>query len=127
MMANYTIEITRDYSRVNNLPQNLELLTKDSKIKANRVMLRLASPVIDKIIMESPGTMMFDFKNHSGEAVSALLQVIYHGKLANTNEKLKDELLKIAEELEIQVSAQSPLLSQSNFKRFCVKPCQKAL
>ena len=109
-MANYSLTIIKDTSRFNDLTKNITLLTKDSKIMANQSFLQVASPVINKAIMENPDSTIFDFKHHSDEAVNGLLEMIYKGQVTDIkDEALKDEVFQLTEELGINVRVQSLL------------------
>ena len=114
-MASYNLKLVRDSSRINDLSQNIELLAKDSKITAKQALLQLASPVINRAILENPDSTIFDLKHYSGVTVNGLLQIIYNGEITDTCEEFKDEILQLAAELEINVHVQ-PLTTDQKIK-----------
>ena len=116
-MPTYNFSIVRDTARVNELPKNLEveLLAKDGKIRANQILLQVASPFIHKAIMENK-TTLFDLKNYSQEAVVGLLDMIYSGRLTVTDHKKMDEVMRLAQDLEVKFELNQGLPEGENIK-----------
>ena len=58
-----------DISRISEIPDTLELLVEDSKITANRCLLRIVSRVIHDKLFADPDFTVFDLKNHKSETL----------------------------------------------------------
>ena len=105
-MTHYNLTILRDFSRYKDLSQNIEFVTNDSRIMAKQALLQLASPVINEAILSDPDSTVFDLRHHSGKAVNGLLEMVYHGQLTDAYDDFKDEIMQLADELEINVLVQ---------------------
>ena len=112
-MSKYCFSIVRETTRVSDISQDLELLAKDGKIRANQSFLQVASPIINKAILEND-SKVFDLKNYSQEAVIGLLEMIYSGQLTVTGAEVMDEVMRLAQDLEINF--QLATLESENFK-----------
>ena len=95
------------------VPDTIELLANDSKVTANRAFLRLASPAIHKQLMENPEITIFDMKNHKKATIDHLLHGIYNGKISFNNEIEKEEVMSLAQELEISITQTSELAGEA--------------
>ena len=85
-------------------PDTVELLANDGKITANRAFLRLASSAIHKQLTENPDVTIFDMKNHKKTTIDCLLRGIYNGKATCTDEVEKEEVMSLAQELDINIT-----------------------
>ena len=91
-------------SRVSEInPDTIELLANDGKVTANRAFLRLASSAIHKQLTENPEITIFDMKNHKKTTIDLLVRGIYYGKTTVTDEVEKEEVISLAQELDITI------------------------
>ena len=91
-------------SRVSEInPDTIELLANDGKVTANRAFLRLASSAIHKQLTENPEITIFDMKNHKKTTIDLLVRGIYYGKTTVTDEVEKEEVISLAQELDISI------------------------
>jgi len=98
MSASFDLHI----SRVNEIvPDTVELLANDGKITTNRALLRFASSAIHKQLSENPEITIFDMKNHKKTTIDCLLHGIYNSKITFTDEIEKEEVMSLAQELDI--------------------------
>ena len=114
-MPKYHFSIVRESSRASEISQDFEFLAKDGKLRANQSFLQMASPIIHKVIMENNSTV-FDLKDYSQEAVVGLLDIIYTGRLTVTEDQVKDEIVKMAQDLEINIQLHQALPEGENVK-----------
>jgi len=94
-------------------PDTIELLANDGKVTANRAFLRLASPAIHKQLMENPEIAIFDLRNHKKTTIDHLLHGIYNGKTSFTDEIEKEEVVSLAQELDINITQTSKLADEA--------------
>ena len=100
MSASFDLHI----SRVNEIvPDTVELLANDGKITTNRALLRFASSAIHKQLSENPEITIFDMKNHMKTTIDCLLHGIYNSKITFTDEIEKEEVMSLAQELDINI------------------------
>ena len=91
-------------SRVSEInPDTIELLANDGKVTANRAFLRLASSAIHKQLTENPEITIFDMKNHKKTTIDLLIRGICYGKTTVTDEVEKEEVISLAQELDISI------------------------
>ena len=83
------------------VPDTVELLANDGKITTNRALLRFASSAIHKQLSENPEITIFDMKNHKKTTIDCLLHGIYNSKITFTDEIEKEEVMSLAQELDI--------------------------
>ena len=101
-------------SRMNEIvPDSIELLANDGKVPANRAFLRLASYAIHKQLTENPEITIFDMKNHKKSTIDHLLHGIYNGKISFTDEIEKEEVVSLAQELDINITQTSKLAAEA--------------
>jgi len=101
-------------SRVNELsPDTIELLANDGKVTANRYFLCLASSAIHKRLMENPEITIFDMKNHKKSTIDCLLHGIYSGKTAFNDEVEKEEVMSLAQELDINITETTEMADET--------------
>ena len=101
MSASFDLHI----SRVNEIvPDTVELLANDGKITTNRALLRFASSAIHKQLSENPEITIFDMKNHMKTTIDCLLHGIYNSKITFTDEIEKEEVMSLAQELDINIT-----------------------
>ena len=83
----------------------VELLANDGKITANRLLLRLASPVVHSKLLENPDLKIFDLKNHKKSTIDCILNGIYTGQPTTFHDEVeKEEVYSLAKELDIGIS-----------------------
>ena len=110
-MTSVTIDL--HISRVTELhPDTIELLANDGKVTANRIFLCLASSAIHKRLEENPEITIFDMKHHKKSTIDCLLRGIYNGKTTCTDEVEKEEVMSLAQELDINVSQTSEIADE---------------
>ena len=114
-MPKYRFSIVREAARIIELPQDVELLTKDGKLRTNKIALEVASPVIHKAIMENNATA-FDLKNYSQESVVGLLDMIYLNHFTVTDENIMNEVTSLARDLEIKFQLDQAFTEDDNIK-----------
>ena len=87
------------------IPDNsVELLANDGKITANRLLLRLASPVVHSKLLANPD-LKIDLKNHKKSTIDCILNGIYTGQPTTFNDEVeKEEVYSLAKELDIGIS-----------------------
>ena len=86
------------------VPDTVELLANDGKITTNRALLRFASSAIHKQLSENPEITIFDMKNHMKTTIDCLLHGIYNSKITFTDEIEKEEVMSLAQELDINIT-----------------------
>ena len=102
MSLSLTVEY--DISRISEIPDTLELLVEDSKITANRCLLRIVSRVIHDKLLEDPDLTVFDLKNHKKATVDNLLHLIYNGKTTFKDEVEMQEVINLARDLDVNIT-----------------------
>ena len=102
MSLSLTLEY--DVSRISEIPDTVELLTHDGKVTANRSFLRVASSVIHDTFLKNPDLTVFDLKNHKKVTVDNLLHLVYHGKATFNDEVEKQEVINLAQNLDVNIS-----------------------
>ena len=108
-----SVSVDLHISRVNKLcPDTIELLANDGKVTANRIFLCLASSAIHKRLEENPEITFFDMKHHKKSTIDCLLCGIYNGKTTYTDEVEKEEVMSLAQELDINVSQTSEIADE---------------
>ena len=108
-----SVSVDLHISRVNKLcPDTIELLANDGKVTANRIFLCLASSAIHKRLEENPEITFFDMKHHKKSTIDCLLRGIYNGKTTCTDEVEKEEVMSLAQELDINVSQTSEIADE---------------
>ena len=99
-----SVSVNLHISRVSEInPDTIELLANDGKVTANRAFLRLASSAIHKQLTENPEITIFDMKNHKKTTIDLLVRGIYYGKTTVTDEVEKEEVISLAQELDITI------------------------
>ena len=99
-----SLTLKYDISRINELQNTVEILTHDGKITANRCFLRAASSVIHDNCLKNPDLTVLDLKNHKKAAVDNLLHLVYHGKATLNDEVEKQEVINLAQDLDVNIS-----------------------
>ena len=108
-----SLSVDLHISRVNKLcPDTIELLANDGKVTANRIFLCLASSAIHKRLEENPEITIFDMKHHKKSTIDCLLRGIYNGKTTYTDEVEREEVMSLAQELDINVSQTSEIADE---------------
>jgi len=101
MSASFNLHI----SRISKMyPDTVELLANDGKVSANRAFLQLASSAVDRQLTENPEITIFAMKNHMKTTIDCLLHGIYNGKTTFTDEVEKEEVMSLAQELDINIT-----------------------
>ena len=99
-----SVSVDLHISRISELyPDTIQLLTNDGKVTANRAFLCLASSAIHKQL-RNPEITIFDMKHRKKSTIDCLLRGIYNGKTTYTDEVEKEEVMSLAQELDINVS-----------------------
>jgi len=102
MSLSLTVEY--DISRISEIPDTLELLVEDSKITANRCLLRIVSRVIHDKLLEDPDLTVFDLKNQKKATADNLLHLIYNGKTTFKDEVEMQEVVNLARDLDVNIT-----------------------
>ena len=104
-----TICFIKDISTsVEKVSHDIKILTTNGKVKANRCLLQMASPIIRRNLEYNEKADVLDLQDYSVETVKSLLKLIYVGKLSCQSNALKEEVLDVANELEIKTSVSLP-------------------
>ena len=99
-----TISIERDASAIQELKHTISILGSDGKVMANRCFLKAASKTVRNILKAKKDTKVLDWSGYQTEVIEALLSMIYNGYVScPTNEEQKEDILNLAEELQIKV------------------------
>jgi len=107
-----SVSVDLHISRVNKLcPDTIELLANDGKVTANRIFLCLASSAIHKQL-RNPEITIFDMKHRKKSTIDCLLRGIYNGKTTYTDEVEREEVMSLAQELDINVSQTSEIADE---------------
>ena len=107
-MTSVTIDL--HISRVTELhPDTIELLANDGKVTANRTLLCMASSTIHNQLMADPEIAIFDVKHHKKSTIEYLLHGIYYGITTITDKAEKEEVMSLAQELDINGTQTSEL------------------
>ena len=119
-----SVSVNLHMSHVNEIvPDTIELLANDGKVTANRIFLCLASSAIHKRLEENPEITIFDMKHHKKSTIDCLLRGIYvvftrvnfgiyNGKTTYTDEVEREEVMSLAQELDINVSQTSEIADE---------------
>ena len=106
-IPSFKVTLNKDALRVKHLPHDIEILARGGKIiAAKRCPLQLASGVWNKFFVENPDSTILDLKNYKKEVIEGLLQLMYQGEMTFNEEEYKDEVVDLAEELEIKVKTE---------------------
>ena len=106
-IPSFKVTIIKDASRIKHLPHNIEILADGGTIiNAKRCPLQMASGVWNKRFIKNPERSIFDMKTHKKEVIDCLLRLIYQGEMTFTEEEFKDEVIDLAQELEIKVQSE---------------------
>ena len=109
-MMSFSVDL--HISRVCELyPDTIELLTNDGKVTANRAFLCLASSAIHKLL-RNPELTIIDMKHCKKSTIDCLLRGIYNGKSTFTDEVEKEEVMSLAQELDINITQTSGLAGE---------------
>ena len=104
-----TICFIKDFSTsVEKVSHDIKILATNGDVKANRSLLRMASPVVHRNLKHNEKADVLDLMDYSVETVKSLLKLIYVGKLSCQSNALKEEVLDVAKELEIETSVFLP-------------------
>ena len=104
-----TICFFKDFSTsVEKVSHDIKILATNGNVKANRCLLRMASPVVHRNLKHNEKADVLDLMDYSVETVKSLLKLIYVGKLSCQSNALKEEVLYVAKELEIEISVFLP-------------------
>ena len=104
-----TICFIKDISTsVEKVSHDIKILATNGKVKANRCLLQMASPIIRRNLEYNQKADVLDLQDYSVETVKSLLKLIYVGKLSCQSNALKEEVLDVANELEIKTSVSIP-------------------
>ena len=107
-----SLSVDLHISRISELyPDTIQLLTNDGKVTANRAFLCLASSAIHKQL-RNPEITIFDMKHRKKSTIDCLLRGIYNGKTTCTDEVEKEEVMSLAQELDINVSQTSEMADE---------------
>ena len=78
-----TICFIKDISTsVEKVSHDIKILATNGKVKANRCLLQMASPIIRRNLEYNEKADVLDLQDYSVETVKSLLKLIYVGKLS---------------------------------------------
>ena len=102
-----TICFIKDISTsVEKVSHDIKILATNGKVKANRCLLQMASPIIRRNLEYNEKADVLDLQDYSVETVKSLLKLIYVGKLSCQSNEVKEEGLD--EDLEVKTSVSLP-------------------
>ena len=107
----YKVQIS---SSLEHHPHYIKILASDGKlINANRCNLVCVSRVIYNQLTSDPwvdpSVHSLDWKNYSSEVIEALLNLVNAGESSFPNEDLKNQVVALAKELEINITESVPV------------------
>ena len=107
----YKVQIS---SSLEHHPHYIKILASDGKlINANRCNLVCVSRVIHNQLTSDlwvdPSVHSLDWKNYSSEVIEALLNLVNAGESSFPNEDLKNQVVALAKELEINITESVPV------------------
>ena len=107
-MSSFKLTVIKDFSRLHEIPETIELETQDGQVTANRTLLRLASSVIHtKFLEDLEDLTVIQLVNHKRETVENLLNLIYDGgQVQIDGEAENQEILQLAEELGVNIQSE---------------------
>merc|ERR1711860_221353 len=115
-IPSFKVTMIKEASRIKHLPHDIEILADDGVIiKAKRCPLQMASGIWNNRFIKAvyfghsikgAERPILDLKTHKKEVIDCLLRLIYQGELTFTEEEFKDEVVDLAQELEIKVKTE---------------------
>jgi len=106
-IPSFKVTMIKDASRIKHLPHDIEILADDGIIiNAKRCPLQMASGIWNNRFIKGAERPILDLKTHKKEVIDCLLCLIYQGEMTFTEEEFKDEVVDLAQELEIQVKTE---------------------